>query len=42
MELIRVYHPDKNAQFGRAWSAIAEELTKLAVMLYQEYQTRLE
>ena len=42
MELIRVYHPDKNGQFGRAWGAIAEELTKLAVSLYQEYQTRLE
>ena len=42
MEMIRTYHPDKNRIFGAAWSAIAEELTKLGVHLYSEYQTRIE
>ena len=42
MEMIRTYHPDKNQAYGEAWSAIAEELTKLGVHLYSEYQTRID
>ncbi len=44
MDAIRLYHPDKNPanEYGSLWPRVAEELTKLATLLYAEYRARIE